>query len=414
MIGKIIRGNLTFKPLTTLLSVTLLAFSVAIISLILVLQGAFEQKMDKDLKDIDIVVGAKGSPLQLVLSAVYHMDAPTGNIPMEEVNKLRKERMISEMIPLAYGDNYRGYRILGTEHSLLEKYDARLKEGTLFEKDFDVVVGTRVAQLQQLKVGSTFVGTHGSDAQAHEHEDHPYQVTGILKPTGTVLDHLILSNIHTVWAVHHTEEDHQHTEDCDHEHEHEHEHENDCISDEQDIKAITALLIKLKSPMALMTLPRKINETSTLQAAVPSLEINRLSGLLGIGITTMQAIAIAIMILSGFSVFIALYNSMQERKYEMALMRLMGCSRNKLSFMILAEAWIITLTGFLAGWILSRIGLWLILQNVDASQTWPVSFGFSAADISILPVIFITGTVSAIIPAIQAFRLNITQTLTHE
>lgn len=408
MIGKIIRGNLTFKPLTTLLSVILLAFSVAIILLILVLQGAFEQKMDKDLKDIDIVVGAKGSPLQLVLSAVYHMDAPTGNIPMEEVNKLRKERMIEEMIPLAYGDNYRGYRILGTEHSLLEKYEARLKEGKLFEKDFEVVVGARVAQLQQLKVGNTFVGTHGSDANAHAHENHPYLLTGILQPTGTVLDHLIMSNIHTVWAVHHTEEVHQHTSDC------EHSHEHDSIPDEEEVESITALLIKLKSPMALMTLPRKINETSSLQAAVPSLEINRLSGLLGIGITTMQAIAIAIMILSGFSVFISLYNRMQERKYEMALMRLMGCSRNKLSFMILAEAWIITLTGFITGWILSRIGLWLILQNVDASQTWPVSFGFSAADIQILPAIFITGTVSAIIPAIQAFRLNITQTLTHE
>lgn len=402
MIGKILRGNLTFRPLTTILSVSLLAFGVAIISLLLLLQGAFQQKIDKDLKDIDLVVGAKGNPLQLVLSAVYHMDAPTGNIPMKEVEKLQKERMIAEMIPLAYGDNFKGYRILGTEPSLIEKYEARFKEGKMFEKDFEVVVGTHVARLQQLKVGSTFIGTHGSDANAHDHDNHPYMVTGILQPTGTVLDHLVISNIHTVWAVHHTEE-----------HYHEHQHD-DTLTDEQDIEAITALLIKLKNPMALMTLPRKINETTTLQAAVPSLEINRLSGLLGIGITTMQAIALAIMIISGFSVFISLYNSMHDRKYEMALMRLMGCSRNKLALLILAEAWIITLTGFITGWLLSRLGLWLILRYVDTSQTWPVDYGFSTSDIKIIPVIILIGTISAIIPAIQAFRLNITKTLTHE
>jgi putative ABC transport system permease protein len=394
MILRIVRANLFHQPLTTLLSVVLLALGTGIISLLLVMQDAFSKKMDRDLKNIDIVVGAKGSPLQLVLSAVYHMDAPTGNIPAAEANKLSKNRMIATATPLAYGDTYKGYRILGTDESYLEKYEVLFQEGSTFQQNFEAVLGATVAARSGLKIGDSFVGTHGSSADAHEHDEHPYKVVGILSPNSSVVDQLVLTTVSTVWAVH---------------------HHNEANSEQEEApEEITALLLELKSPMALMTLPRSINESSSLQAAVPSLEINRLMGLLGIGTATLQGIAMGIILVSALSIFIALYNRMKDRQYEMALMRLMGCSRGRLALMVWAEAAIISLAGYCFGWILSRAGILLLQSFLGETQSWPISFNFVVSEAWMLPVVIIIGTMAAIIPAVHAFRLDISKTLAHD
>jgi putative ABC transport system permease protein len=395
MIGRIIRANLTYYPLNTLLSIVLLALGTGIISLLLIMEAAFSSKMDRDLKDIDIVVGAKGSPLQLVLSAVYHMDAPTGNIPLVEANKISRDRMVANATPLAYGDTYKGYRILGTDESYFDKYEAKFEVGQLFENDFEAVLGATVAVRSGLKIGDTFTGNHGSDANAHEHEDHPYRVIGILQPNNSVLDQLVLTNLRTVWAVHH------------------HAPKDLQESTETEPEEITALLIALKSPMALMTLPRDINESSKLQAAVPSLEINRLMGLLGIGMATLQGIGSGIILVSAFSIFIALYNRMQERRYEMALLRLMGCSRIRLSYMVFAEASIIAIAGYCMGWILSRAGLLLLETQLQGAQSWPLNLNFTPMEIWMLPSIILIAWIAALLPALKAFKTDIPKTLAH-
>lgn len=397
MILRIVNANLLHQPLTTLLSILLLSLGTGIISLLLVMQDAFSNKMDRDLKNIDIVVGAKGSPLQLVLSAVYHMDAPTGNIPTPEAERLSKNRMVAKATPLAYGDTYKGYRILGTDESYLEKYEAQYREGRIFEQNFEAVLGATVADRSGLKIGDSFVGTHGSNAEAHEHDEHPYTVVGILSENSTVIDQLVLTNVSTVWAVHHHEDNHEAAE----------EHE-------QAPGEITALLLELKSPMALMTLPRSINESSSLQAAVPTLEINRLMGLLGIGTATLQGIAAGIILVSALSIFIALYNRMKERQYEMALLRLMGCSRSKLAIMVWAEAIVISLAGYFYGWILSRVGIRLLQSFLGETQSWPISLNFVPSEAWMLPAVLLIGTMAAAIPAIHAFRLDISKTLAHD
>ncbi|MEL6802451.1 MAG: ABC transporter permease, partial [Bacteroidota bacterium] len=132
MIGKIAWKNIIHKPLNSALCVSLLLFAVAIISLLLLIQKQLEDKFERDLKNIDLVIGAKGSPLQLVLSSVYHLDAPTGNIKMAEARQIMENPMVKEAIPLAYGDSYRGYRILGTTEAYLDKYDAQLADGRVF------------------------------------------------------------------------------------------------------------------------------------------------------------------------------------------------------------------------------------------------------------------------------------------
>jgi putative ABC transport system permease protein len=426
---KIILKNILHKPLGTTLSVALLALSTGIISLLLLLQHQLEQKFENDLRDIDLVVGAKGSPLQLVLSAVYHVDAPTGNIPMAEVEKIRQMRSVQQVIPLAYGDSYQRFRILGTDTSYVGKYQGTLQAGRLFQAGMEAVVGATVARSTGLTVGQSFFGTHGEAEEGEKHDHAGYKVVGVLQETNSVLDNLILTNVASVWSVHedHGAEtpappasapaDHHDHDHAGHDHAG-HDHDNHAHDDHDHAEVldtmphdVTAALVKARSTMAVMTLPRMLNETTNLQATIPALEINRLMKLLGIGVATLQALAIGIMFISGFSVFIALYNRLRERKYELALLRSLGCSRLRLFGLLLLEGLMLALAGFVGGVVLSRLGLWLL--NTTAAQDFHLVFRyqFISTEMALLVVTLLVGLLAAFVPAIKAFRMNLSTAL---
>ena len=136
MITKIAWKNIWFKPLNTALSIILLTASVAIITLLILLQEQFEKKFNDNIDGIDMVLGAQGSPLQLILSSVYQVDAPTGNIDYTEAKKWMNHPFVETAIPLAFGDNYRGYRIVGTTPEYLTKYGAEINEGKVLDHNF--------------------------------------------------------------------------------------------------------------------------------------------------------------------------------------------------------------------------------------------------------------------------------------
>ena len=326
MIGKIAWKNIVHKPLNSALCVILLIFGVGIISLLLSIQHQLEHKFEQDLQNIDLVMGAKGSPLQLVLSAVYHLDSPTGNIKLAGVQKIMSNPMIEEAIPLAYGDSYRGFRILGTTTAYLEKYAAKFKKGRVFENTMETSIGKLVAEKTGLQVGDTFLGTHGEVKEGHLHEEQTYTVVGILHKTNSVLDHLVLTNIESVWQVHvkhgvrQTSINELDSDGENYEHMHK-DSENELLDKDKDI---TAVLLKCKTKLSALTMPRIINNQTNMQAVIPALEINRLFYMLGMGVTTLKLIAGGIILMAGLSVFFVLYNRLQERKYELALMRSVG------------------------------------------------------------------------------------------
>jgi putative ABC transport system permease protein len=342
--------------------------------------------------------------LQLVLSAVYHVDAPTGNISMSDVAKIRRNPMIKQTIPLAYGDSYQTYRIVGTDTSYIGKYEAKLQSGRLFDNDLEVVLGASVAQTSGLSVGQSFHSTHGQAAEGEVHDAFSYTVVGILEPSGTVLDQLILCNVSSVWKVHETA----------HEHEADEQDQGTTAQEpatEEEEPEITALLVKFRSPMGIMTLPRMVNETTQMQAAVPALEINRLLGLMGIGIATLQILAIAIMLISGFSVFITLYNRLKERRYELALLRSLGCSRGQLFFLLIAEGALLALAGAAGGFLLSRLGLWVLNRTAAKGFHLVFQYDWIAPEAWLLLAACATGLLAALIPAIKAYRMELSKAL---
>ena len=426
--------NIVSKPLNSVLSLALLIFGIGIISLMLQLNSLIKTQMDNNLKGIDMVVGAKGSPLQLILSAVYHIDSPTGNISVEDAKKIKNNRMVGSSIDLLYGDNYKGYRIVGTEQKFLDLYNAKIKEGKKWDEPFEVVVGSKIYSKFNIKIDDELVSSHGLRETGELHTDRLFKVVGLLEPSNSVIDQLIVTSPQSIWDLHddhdhgsedHEEEhDHEHDEEHDHDHDEEHDHEHDEEHDhdhdeehdhEHDDKEITAMLIKFKSPMNIIQFPRQINEDTNLQAAVPSYEISRLFKLFGFGIETLTYLAYLIIIVSAFSLFINLFNSMRERKYEMALIRTLGSSRRQLSMMIIFESLILTTVGFFIGLLVSRLGVMFVSSLMEESLNYNLkSFGILDEELWLLGLSIFIGLISSIIPALQVYNLNISETLADE
>ncbi|MBO0949998.1 ABC transporter permease [Fibrella forsythiae] len=425
-LAKISWSNLVDKPLSSFLSGLLMTLGIAIISLLLLLNKQLQDQFSRNIRGIDMVIGAKGSPLQLILSSIYQIDSPVGNIPLAEATRLTRNPMIKTAIPLAMGDSYKSFRIVGTNQKYLDHFGATIAQGQPFKDDLEVVIGPRVAAATGLKVGDSFASQHGLDGNGEAHGDKKYKVVGTLAPSNSVCDQLILTNVSSIWAVH----NHDSANGEDHHEEEattaggataddlaEHHNGEEAHDDEHGPEAgpeITSMLVKFRNPMGMM-LKRGIDNNSKLQAALPAIEVNRLFDLLGVGVQTLRGLALAIIIVAGISVFVSLYNSLKERRYEMALMLSMGATRAQLFGMLLLEGLVLALIGFVAGLALSRLGLWLLSQFVEGN------YHYSFSDASILPdewwllaVAIGIGLVAAALPAIGVYRMNISRTLAEE
>lgn len=462
--------NLSNKPLSMLLSLVLFALGVGLISFLLLINHQISEKFEKNLAGIDLVIGAKGSPLQLILSSMYHIDAPTGNIPVKDVMPYLnpKNPFIKTAIPLSLGDSYRGYRIVGTTANLLELYQAKVATGRSFTGLMEVLAGATAAHELGLKIGSTFQSSHGLiEDENLVHEGHAFKVVGILKPTGASIDQLLLTPAQSIWEVHehgamgsmapaaqeeedhegehdHEEGEHGHDEaehadedslaenhqeateqvgamaltnqEEDHysspeEHEHE-EHRLKSILEYPD-KEITSLLLQFNGHnVTTLNLQRMINQNTNLQAATPAIEITRLYSLMGVGEDALRWLAFIIMAVSGLSIFISLFSSLSDRRYELALMRTMGASPTRLFAMIILEGLLLAVLGYGLGTLISHGGMELLAGEMKAAYRYTFTGRtFLPEEFYLLGGALAVGFIAAVIPAIQARNTDISKTL---
>ena len=410
--------NIFHKPVGTVLSIVLLTLAVGIISILIHVNASIENQMNNNLKGIDMVVGAKGSPLQLILSSVYHVDSPTGNISLADANSITRNRMVKNSTKLSFGDNYKGFKIVGTEKNFLELYKCDVEDGRIWKKSLEAVVGNKVAEILELKIGDEFTSSHGLGDYGESHEDSVFKVVGILETSNSVADQLILTSLESVWDIH-KEHDHDHDEEHDHDHDEEHDHDHDEEHDhdhDEDSKEITSILVKFDSPMNIISFPRYINEETNMQAAVPSYEISRLFKIFGIGFETLTYLAYLIMFVSGLSLFLNLLNSLKERKYEMALIRTIGGTKVQTSLMLFYESIILCIIGFIGGIILSRVGILVISNLLEESLNYSISIPILLSNQEILLLIFSIsiGILACVIPAVNVYNMNISKTLSDE
>lgn len=414
--------NILNKPLNLVLNLVLFALGVGLISLLLLVNVQLEDKFEKNFAGIDLVIGAKGSPLQLILSSLYHLDAPTGNMPVSEAKAFLnpKHPIFKSAIPLSLGDSHRGYRIVGTNTGFIDIYEAKFADGKLFEENMEVVVGATVAKNLNIKLGDEFKSSHGLiEDENLVHEDAaPFKVVGILEKTGSVIDQLILTKTQSIWAVH-DEHDHEAEGSAKHDeagHEHEHdeaEHSEDLPITSYEDKSITSLLVKFKGRnIQALNMARNINENTNFQAATPAIEINRLYTLLGVGEEALKAMALLIIFVSGLSIFISLFNSLRERKYELAVMRTLGARPGFLFQLIIFEGIIIAVLGYFCGIALSHGSMVLLADFLEKSYRYDFSAAiFLKEEIYIFGGSLVIGIIAAIIPAFQASKTDIHATL---
>jgi putative ABC transport system permease protein len=390
------------RKLVSLLSVLLTAFGVMMALVVLQFSAAAEQRITRDGQGVDIVIGAKGSPLQLVLSALYHADIPSGNIPYAEAEKWMRHPQVKHAIPLALGDNWKGFRIVGTTADYTAHYGAAPAHGRLWQKEFEAVAGAATG----LALGQTFSGAHGLGADGHSHDHQPYQIVGVLVPTGTIIDRLILTSVNSVLVLHGQETAHAHEDHDDHDH---HHHEHDHSTPAKQPAEITAILVKTLSPLANINLPRSINRDSMLQAANPALEMARLNAVFGLGTRSIGYLSIFLIGMAALSIFAGIAGSLDSRSSDLAVLRALGYGRRRLFGLLLMEGLALATAGLALGFALGTGGFALLAPSITALGAQGIQPDIYWAWLAL--AVLVAGFAASLLPALRAARTDPAQLL---
>lgn len=387
---------LVARPGTLLLSLLLLAVGWAAVGFVLIVGEQLESKVRRDLAGIDLVVGAKGSPMQIMLAGVFHLDSPTGNIPLAAVEQLRAQPLVEQVWPLSLGDSLQGWRIVGTTPAYLDLFGARLAEGRRWQRSMEAVLGAEVAKATGLKVGDQFVGSHGLGGAGDEHGDHPFTVVGVLARSGAVLDRLVLTELDSVWHVHEAM--------------HEVDEEDRAVLEAE--REVTLALVRYRSPLGAAMLPRWVNAQEGLQAAAPALESARLLRMLGAGREVLQGFGALLLLSSLLALFITLSHLVRERAGDLALLRLMGAAPWRLGMLIALQALLVVSASLLLGLGLAHLGLAGLAHWLAGQQSLPLDPGFvSRSELWLWPIGLLLALLAALLPAWRALRTDVTQLL---
>ncbi len=459
-------ANLSVSTLSSTVNILLLGLGTASIAILLLASTQLSSTLSRNAAGIDLVIGAKGSPLQLVLAGVYHADVPPGNISYEEVERWAEHPMVGSVIPLSLGDSYKSYRIVGTTTAFADLYGAEIQTGHYWNGPFEALLGARVAETTGLVIDDTFSGVHGLADAGDEHESTPYRVVGQFASTGSIIDNLIVTSTQSVWLMHnhhdadhhedehhedehhdaehhednHHEDDHHdaelheddqhdadHHEDEHHEEEHHdgehhkddhHEDEHhaaeeqtapqaDSLSDE-----VTLLLVKLSSPMGALSLPREVNAQSGLQAASPAYEVTRLLQIVGIGLNWLNAFAAILVVSAALSIFAALYASLRARRHDLAVLRCLGGTKQELFFLLFVEGLLLTIAGIIVGLFVAHGGMELLGHWLGDGQGLTITgWVWTNDEFLLIAGLLAVGSLTALIPAWQAYRTDVARIL---
>lgn len=383
-----------------LLSVLVGGLGVAAVALALIgfdaLPGAAEQSWG----GADLIVGPKGSALDLVLCCALHVSDPRGLVSQKTAMAAVHHPLVRVAAPIALGDSVNSWRIAGTTPELLAVYRAELAQGRIWTKPLQAVLGAQVARALGLKIGDRFVGSHGLAAGGELHSQFPYTVVGILAPTGSALDRLVLCDIETVRYIHrmHAEDEVAATG------------VTETYVNLPD--AATAVVASYKSPVAALLIPRLIDANPSLTAASPSFEIARLMGYLRPLTYVATVIGALLVVIAATGAAAALMATMNTRTRDLALLRALGARPHSLAQVAFWEAGMIAGAALIVGFALSAVVLALggylltARTGLRLEPTFePLSFAYLTSGTMFIALL------AALFPALRAAHASIEELL---
>lgn len=320
------------RPLRQFLLFLLIAVTAALPVFILQTAGGLYGGINRAVSPFPILAGARGSAYQLVLNTVFLRDRPIGNIPYGEMEKLEESGRTQAVYPLAFGDNYRGFRIAGTDPSLFSYRPVKNKapwleigEGQVFQEEGEAVIGSETARLTGLKIGDTFQSIHGSSPKGHAH-NHLFRVTGILKPVGGPYDTAIFIDMKDVWEAH--------------------------GENEEARREVTALLVVPKGYKEAMELLASYQKNRDVQMVFPSQSVISLYAMVGQTKHFWEIFITALLAMSLLITLLVMYWSGLSRIGELALLEALGAGKGKIRQFLLAEQGLLLLIGSSCGWLM--------------------------------------------------------------
>ena len=401
---------------TALLTIFSISVSVTLLLGVENIRKGVRTSFSSAVSGTDIIVGARGGSLQLLLYSIFRIGNAPNNLSWESYNELRNNKRVKWTIPISLGDSHRGFRVVGTNLDYFKffRYGSKKKlefsKGKPFSKVFDTVIGSEIAIKFNYKLNEKIIIAHGTGKKSFlNHDDKPFKIVGILKPTGTPVDQSLHVSLEGITAMHVDWESGAPPM------------EGESISAEEVLKLdlipeeITSFLIGLKSKIHVFDLQRKVNtyKEEPLSAIMPGVALQELWNILRTAETGLRVITWFVLFAGLLGMVTSLLSGLNERRREMAILRSVGAGPGTISFLLILEATVLTLAGIIFGLFILYLALFVSQPILEAyfGLFIPINFP-SNRDIIILGGILLTAMLMGIIPALRAYRQSLVDGMT--
>jgi putative ABC transport system permease protein len=393
---------------TALLTICAIAISVALLLGVQKLRTAARESFANTVSGVDLIVGARSGPLNLLLYSIFRIGDATANVSWKTYQKIATHPDVAWTIPISLGDSHRGFRVMGTDGNYFAHYrfggdhELKFSSGRPFHDLYDAVLGADVARTLGYKLGDSIIVAHGvGNVSFAEHKDKPFRVVGILAPTGTPVDRTVHVSLEAITAIHIDWQSGMQAPPGYRVSAAEARH-RDLTPD-----TLTAFLVGMRSRVMTFTMQRAINDyrQEPLLAILPGVALSQLWELVGVADTALMIVAAFVVLAGLLGMLTAILTSLNERRREMAVLRSVGARPRHIFALLIAEAGLLATLGVAAG-----IGLTYLLLFVGRpllekrSGIFVTVTGLSQTDIDILGGIIIAALLIGLLPAFRAYR----------
>ncbi len=405
--------NLAWKSLwnrrvTALLTVSAIAVSVALLLGVQKLRTAARESFANTVSGVDLIVGARSGPLNLLLYSIFRIGDATANVSWKTYQKIATHPDVAWTIPISLGDSHHGFRVMGTDHNYFEHYrfggghELRFSSGGPFHDLYDAVLGSEVARTLGYKLGDSITVAHGvGNVSFAEHKDKPFRVVGILEPTSTPVDRTVhvsleaITAIHIDWQTGMQAPPGYRVSAAD-------ARLHDLTPD-----TITAFLVGMRSRVMTFTMQRAINDyrKEPLLAILPGVALSQLWGLVGVADTALMIVAAFVVLAGLLGMLTAIATSLNERRREMAVLRSVGARPRHVFSLMVAEAGLLATLGVATGIVLTYLLLFGGRPVLEKHfGIFVAVHGLSESDCAILAGIIVAALLMGLWPAFRAYR----------